>query len=73
MLNPWVPIWHEDLNTLETCFLNVPQCEQINILGYLGALGRGGGGRASIIRLGPFWFTSTLSFIVIYMSNMETF
>ena len=31
---------------------------------------RGGGG-ASIIRLGPSWFTSTLSFILIYMSNME--
>ena len=26
---------------------------------------------ASIIRLGPYWFTSTLSFILIYMSNME--
>ena len=30
-----------------------------------------GGGGASIIRLGPYWFTSTLSFILIYMSNIE--
>ena len=42
----------------------------LTALGYLGAWGRGGGG-ASIIRLGPSWFTSTLSFILIYMSNIE--
>ena len=42
--------------------------ENINIFGYLGA---GGGGGASIIRLGPSWFTSTLSFILICMSNIE--
>ena len=47
----------------------MPQYENINIFGYLG--GRGGGGRSSKIRLGPYWFTSTLSFILIYMSNME--
>ena len=36
-----------------------------------GSVGGGGGG-ASIIRLGPYWFTSsTLSFILIYMSNLE--
>ena len=54
-------------------------CENINIFGYLGAGGGGGGGRgggggsggASIIRLGPSWFTSTLSLIIIYMSNIE--
>ena len=34
--------------------------------------GPGGGGGASIIRLGPSWFTSTLSFILIYMSNIES-
>ena len=43
-------------------------CENINIFGYLGA--RGGGG-ASIIRLGPSWFTFTRSLIIIYMSNIE--
>ena len=32
----------------------------------------GGGGGASIIRLGQSWFTSTLSFILICMSNIET-
>ena len=31
----------------------------------------GGGGGASIIRLGPSWFTSTLHLIIIYMSNIE--
>ena len=31
----------------------------------------GGGGKASIIRLGPSWFTSTLYFILIYMSNKQ--
>ena len=30
-----------------------------------------GGGGASIIRLGPSWFTSILSFILIYMPNIE--
>ena len=30
-----------------------------------------GGGGASIIRMGPSWFTSTLSFKLIYMSNIE--
>ena len=38
-------------------------CENINIFGYLGARRGwgGGGGEASIIRLGPSWFTYTLS------------
>ena len=41
--------------------------EIINIFGYFGAWGGGGGG-ASIIRLhGPSWFTSILSFILIYI------
>ena len=31
----------------------------------------GGGGGASIIRLGPSWFTYTLYLIIIYMSNIE--
>ena len=46
-------------------------CENSNIFGYLGARGGGGGGEASIIRLGPSWFTSTLSLIIIYMLNIE--
>ena len=29
-------------------------------------------GGTSIIRLGPSWFTSTLSFILIYMSNIDS-
>ena len=44
-------------------------CENINIFGYLGV--RVGGGGASIIRLGPSWFTSTLLLIITYMSNIE--
>ena len=45
----------------------MPIYENINIFGYLGAREGGGGG----LRLDPYWFTSTLSFILIYMSNME--
>ena len=49
-------------------------CENINIFGYMEARGRGGGGGgaegASIIRLGPSWFTYTLYLIIIYMSNI---
>ena len=33
--------------------------------------GWGGGGGASIIRLGPSWFTYTLNLIIIHMSNIE--
>ena len=45
-------------------------CENINIniFGYLVAWG---GGQVSIIRLGPSRFISTLSFISIYMSDIE--
>ena len=59
MLNQEVLRCHEDLITLET---NVQQritmdnkffiCENIDIFGYFG-VGGGGGGEASIIRLGP--------------------
>ena len=80
MLNPGVPKCDEDFITLEiyveqgkqwiTSFSYMPQYENINIFGYLGA-GAGRGAGASKIRLGPYWFTSTLSFILIYMSNME--
>ena len=41
--------------------------ENINIFGHLVAWGGGD----SIISLGPSWFTFTLSFILIYLSNME--
>ena len=44
-------------------------CENINIFGYVGACGGGGG--ASILTLGPSWFTSTLSFNNNVMSNIE--
>ena len=61
MLNPGVPKCDEDLTTLEIyveqgitmnykVFIYMPQCENINIFGYLGGRGGGGGG-ASIIRL----------------------
>ena len=73
MLNPEVLKCHEDLITLETYVHQGKTMdnkyfiyENINIFGYLG-----GGGGASIIRLGLSWFTSTLSLIRIYMSNIE--
>ena len=77
ILNPEVLKCHENLITMDTyvqlgktmddkCFI----IENINIFGYLRP--GGGGGRASIIILGPSWFTSTLSLILIYMSNIET-
>ena len=47
----------------------MPQCKNTKHIWLFG--GPGGGGGASIIRLGPYSFTSTLSFILIYMSNME--
>ena len=81
MLNPEVLKCHEDLITLETYMYNLEKqwiiisffiCENINIFGYLGAWGGGGGGGGgSIIKLGPSCFTSTLSLIIIYMSNIE--
>ena len=43
----------------------------VKTLTSLGIWGPGVGGRASIIRLGPSWFTSTLYLIIIYMSNIE--
>ena len=77
MLNPGVPKYDEDLITLEIyveqgktknykVFIYMPQCETLTSLAIWGP-----GGGASIIRLGPYWFTSTLSFILIYMLNME--
>ena len=76
MLNPVVLKCHKDLITLEiyvqlgkTMDNKFVICENINIFGYLGV--GGGGGRSLIIRLGPSWFTSTLSGIIMYMSNIE--
>ena len=43
--------------------------ENINIFSYLGAWGGGGGSFNN--QTGPSWFTSSLSFILIYMSNIE--
>ena len=42
--------------------------ENINIFGYLGAWGGGGSFNN---QTGPSWFTSILSFILIYMSKIE--
>ena len=71
MLNSEVLKCHEDLITLETY---VQQGKQwiisfscVKTLTSLAIWEGGGGGRASIIRL----FTSTLSLIIIYMSNIE--
>ena len=69
MLNPKVLKCHEDLITLETYVQQGKTmnnkfyiCENINIFGYMGT--RGGGGA-------PYWFTSTLYLIIIYMSYIE--
>ena len=43
----------------------------VKTLTSLAKWGPGGGGGASIIRLGPSWFTYTLHLIIIYMSNIE--
>ena len=62
-----IPHDNGDISTRKTMDHNFFICKNINLFGYSGA----GGGGASIIRLGPSWFTSTLSFIYIYLSNME--
>ena len=74
MLNPEVLKCHEDLITLET---QVQQGDKLIIsfsyvktLTSLAISGPKGGGGAEIFRLDPSWFTSTLSSILIYMSNM---
>ena len=82
MLNPGVLKCYADLVTLETYvqqgktmnikfFIYVPHVNQFTSLATWGPWGGGGGVGASIIILGPSWFTSTLLFILIYMSNME--
>ena len=77
MLNPEALKCHEDIITLES-YVQLGKtmdniffiCENINIFGYLGAWGGGGGRGVSILSLGPSWFTSTLSFNNILMSNI---
>ena len=68
MLNPEVLKCHEDKEK-QWIISFTYICENNNIFGYVG--GWGGGGGASIIRLGPSWFTYTLYLIIIYMSNIE--
>ena len=66
----WITHHTGDISTTKKTIDNkfFSYVENIDIFGYLGAWG---GGEASIIRLGPSWFTSTLSFILICMSNIE--
>ena len=72
MMNPEVLKCPEDLITLETYvqqgqqwIISFSYVKTLTSFGYLGAQW------ASIIRLGPSWFTSTLSLIIIYMSTIE--
>ena len=72
MLNPEVLKCHEDLITLDTY---VQQGKTMDNKFYiyvktLTSLAKWGPGGASIIRLGPSWFTYTLHLIIIYMSNI---
>ena len=76
-LNPEVLKCHEDLITLDTYAqqgktMNNKFYIYVKTLTSLAKWGPGGGGGgASIIRLGPSWFTYTLHLIIIYMSNIE--
>ena len=71
MFNPEVLKCHEDLITLETNVQQGITMDNVKTITSLVNWGPGGGGGASIIRLGPSWFTYTLSLIIIYMSNIE--
>ena len=76
MLNPEVLKCHGDLITLDTYVQQGKTMDNkfyiyVKTLTSLVIWGRGGGGGASIIRLGPSWFTYTLYLIIIYMSNIE--
>ena len=74
-LNPEVLKCHEDLITLDTYVQQGKTMDNkfyiyVKTLTSLAKWGPGGG--ASIIRLGPSWFTYTLHLIIIYMSNIES-
>ena len=77
MLNPEVLKCHEDLNTLDTYMHNKEKQWIISFTYmwkqnfFLAIWGPGGGGGASIIRLGPSWFTYILYLIIIYIWNLE--
>ena len=79
MLNPEVLKCHEDLITLDTYVQQGKTMDNkfyiyvktLTSLAKWGARRGGGGERASIISLGPSWFTYTLHLIIIYMSNIE--
>ena len=81
MLNPEVLTCHEDLITMDTYVQQGITMDNkfyiyVKILTSLAIWRPGGGGGgwglrgASIIRLGPSWFTYTLYLIIIYMSNI---
>ena len=75
-LNPEVLKCHEDLITLDTYVQQGKTMENkfyiyVKTLTSLAKYGGRRGGGASIIRLGPSWFTYTLHLIIIYMSNIE--
>ena len=72
MLNPEVLKCHEDLITLDTYVQQGKTMDNkfyiyVKTLTSLAIWGPG----ASIIRLGPSWFTHTLYLIINYMSNIE--
>ena len=76
MLNPEVLMCHEDIITLAKYVQQEKSMDYmfyiyVKTLTSLGIWGPGEGGGASIIRLGPSWFTYTLYLIIIYMSNIE--
>ena len=75
-LNPEVLKCHEDLITLDTYVQQGKTMDNkfyihVKTLTSLAKWGPGGEMGASIIRLGPSWFTYTLHLIIIYMSNIE--
>ena len=75
-LNHEVLKCHEDRITLDTYVQQGKTMDNkfyiyVKTLTSLAKWGPGGGGGASIFRLGPSWFTYTLHLIINYMSNIE--
>ena len=60
---------HHKYNKEKQLIISFSYVENINIFGYLGAWGGREGSFNN--QTGPSWFTSILSFILIYMSNIE--